>query len=70
MHREEIPLRVADVVQQLSHPVQTVKAYGIVVITSFQISERLHIAAELVEIVESHAGTVVQGWFLVNRGRW
>jgi hypothetical protein len=69
MHCEEIPLWMADMVEQLSHPVQAVQSHGIVVIASFQISERLHVGAELVEIVESHGGTVVQGWFLVNRGQ-
>ena len=53
-------------VQKLSHPVQPVETDRIVAGTAFKIGKGFHIGAELLEIVESHARTLVQGWRLVN----
>lgn len=61
-----IAFRMPDMVQDGFHAVQTVLPDGITAGSFLQVGERLHVTAEVVEIVEVHAGTVVQGVFLVN----
>ena len=66
MDGAKIPLGITDMIENRPHPIQTIQANGVSVLPLLEVGERFHIAAELIEVTELHAVTVMQGLFLVN----